>query len=121
MIRSFRLTNTTWNADIGVRVEGLYKSAHLWAQRELEAELEYRKDSQNMAGCCWRAHGHVAIWFREIPTLEFIAHESVHAVVYLLHIRGIDPLTEDSSIEEVYAYFLGWLIPEIFNLFYDVS
>jgi hypothetical protein len=54
------------------------------------------------------------IWVSE-PNIELITHEMDHAVTESLGISGIN---QGPSNQEIHAYYLGWIIGEVFKFFF---
>lgn len=104
---------------------GDYEVADAWHRKKFDGRVlmepgTFGGSNANNTACCTLQHLHeeinlVILWFH--PKIQkksaaarvgYVAHECLHAIVAVLEQRGIPNC--DRAIDEVYAYYLEWLI-----------
>ena len=110
--RTFKIENPVWSYVIFVRVGGSDEQAAKATDKLFGSNIHDDGPGLDAAGRCFLPGGeksHV-IWFKNIPGVGLLSHESFHSVHHVLQLSG---LALNNETEEAYAYLLDWTVKEI--------
>lgn len=113
-IQRFTVVDPVYHFQVTGIYGGTEQEAINWYARKLHVE-PWKLDEGNRWGhfTCYRPFKNSIIWFKDkYPPANVVAHECFHAVMYLFETFGMKGPTEDS--EEVFAYYLQWLVSKLY-------
>lgn len=97
-----------------IQLKGSQQSALDWYADSIKVERYAPKDSNEPNGhfSAYRPYKAGVIWFKDIKFLKSqLSHEAFHGVMYVFERLDMKGPTEES--EEVFAYYLQWLVNKI--------
>lgn len=115
-VRSFRLTNDTWQYVLFIRLGGTKEQAVEWFEKKFGEPAMFASGSDQprlLGSCIYRddEKSHL-IWFADkSPGAGIVCHEALHSTAHALRASGLGPLTLEN--EEAYAYLQMWTVMQI--------
>lgn len=108
--RTWRIDNPVWDYNLFVRHGGSSTDATRWAERKLGGEFA---DIDGSVGICFAHDGQTnhAIWLSQKAGIGTLAHEALHSVAHIMHVKAMEPMSPAN--DEAYCYLLGWTVAEI--------
>lgn len=109
--RTWRIDNHVWRYSLFLRLDDDLDRARHWAEKRLSATFSKAADVSGGRTFMPDDSADHAIVFTAKPGGGVAAHEALHGVCHVMHIRGMQHMTPDN--DEAYCYLLQWTVTEI--------